>query len=187
MVGSIYIDAYNPWTDPTNLTNFTANPDDKIKPEGSVTLSWTAAQSGTGNTIDKYQIGMSISGDWIYKEVGNVTSVVIKPRDLLQSDKDIKPGMIITFAVRAHYTSQTAGYNDGWLNWVYLVDSQGNTKNIRIYKDGIIYYQHPSQGKKDCVAAYFQHPSQGKKPLRYVLVKDGSGTKRIIDEYTTHY
>lgn len=55
MTGSVTVGEYNPWTDPTPGRNVSCNPN-PVKPDTTVTISWTAGIAGTGNSIGYYSV-----------------------------------------------------------------------------------------------------------------------------------
>ena len=178
----VHINAYNPWTDPTNLSNVRVSPA-QIKPEGSVTVSWTAGSGGSGNTVDKYEVQVRDSADgantWYSCGETTGTSMDVTP---LNKRAKIKPGETLYFRARGHCHSTTTGYDDYWMSWIDAGSS------VSVYKDGIIYYQQDGSTRKDCTMAYVQQDTNVRKAVRYVLVQSTeTGSYKIIDEYTTHY
>ena len=55
MAGTVSVGDYNPWTDPTPGRNVSCNPN-PVKPDTTVTISWTAGIAGTGNSIGYYSV-----------------------------------------------------------------------------------------------------------------------------------
>ena len=182
MAGSVTISSYNPWTDPTNLKNVSVTPA-SIKPEGNVTVSWTKAQAGTGNSISKYQVQFKDSADsgWTnYSDniSSSTSSVTYQP---LSYRAKIKPGETLSFRVRAYCSSSTSGHDSYWMGWV----NAGST--VSVYKDGSIIYKNSGGGTNEVTKVYVKDGSGNTQKVRYARVKDGNGNQHVIDVYTTHY
>lgn len=179
----ISISAYNPWTDPTNLSGVT-NSATTRKPDWDLKVSWNAAKAGTGNSISKYRVQMRrYRGSWSsWTDVNtNVTgtSLTFNPGSII----NLRPGDLIATRVAVYVTSNTSGHDSGWLGYV-----EASNNNVTIYKDGIVYYISSAGGSKtECTMAYYYDSSGNKKKSRYIVVKDSEGTTHIIDMYTTNY
>lgn len=60
MKGSVSVGSYNPWSDPTpgrnpkcKINNVEVS---SVKPDSSITITWTAGKAGTGNSIGYYSV-----------------------------------------------------------------------------------------------------------------------------------
>lgn len=174
-----------PWSDPTNVSGV-KNSVTSLKPDGSMSVSWTAAKAGTGNSITKYAVDMQRyrNGAWssniaINSSIGTGnTSLSFKPGDYV----NLRPGDLIRLSVNAYMSSSTSGHSSGWLGSVYA-----SNNNVSIYKDGIVYCIDSNGTKREGTMAYYYDANGTKRKSRYIVVKDSSGATRVIDMYTTNY
>lgn len=146
MDGSVSVSSYTPWSDPTPGRNLKCSPT-SVKPDTSVTLTWTAGVAGTGNSIGKYSISYNRyrNGSWSGRTTlnNNITGTTYTYN---LNNLSLRPGDIIKFDVDTYINSSTTGHTSGW--W-YNNDTQ-NTGNISVYKDGIIYYKDLSGVSHEC-------------------------------------
>ena len=174
-----------PWSDPINASNV-RNSVTTLKPDGSMSVSWSAARAGTGNSITKYAVDMQRyrNGAWssnvaINNSIGTgTTSLSFRPGDYI----NLRPGDQLRFSVNTYMTSSTSGYSSGWLGSIYA-----SNNNVSIYKDGIVYNIDANGTKRECTMAYYYDSNGTKRKSRYIVVKDSGGATRIIDMYTTNY
>ena len=178
LVGSIYFG--DPDTPPTNITggrvynqNGVVNGDDK--PDWDFYVDWWGESAGT-HTISHYNLDIYNAAD-LNSRVAVVENVKKFTRYNFESLlPKCKVGETYAFYVNALID------NSYWLGKVYI-------GSIKLYKDGIVWVKNYSNGSKvEAPMAYNKYYTDGsKKKSRYILVKDISGAKRIIDMYTTHY
>lgn len=183
-VGDVGIGAYNPWSDPTPGHNVRCSPN-PVKPDSTVTITWTGGTAGTGNSIGYYSVNYNRyrNGSWSGRAA--LTSNTGATSFSYNLDNlNLRPGDIVKFDVDTYiYAAGDSGHSSGW--W-YGTDAQ-NTGNINVYKDGIIYYKDFSGTIHECTMAYSKDTSGSSHNARYIQVKDTSGTIHSIDVYTTKY
>ena len=181
-VGSLDISAvpYNPWSDPTNLKNVTVSTNN-IKPDGSFTVSWTAATGGTGNHISKYKVEFYSSriGSWTSAGEPTSTSKSVKPIDYVAKNK-VRVSDTIKCRVSAYMVSDVSGHSSGWLSAVSGPD-------VSVYKDGIIQYKTNNSNTVEVTKGYYKDSGGNTKKMRYAKYKTSGGATKIIDVYTEHY
>ena len=178
LVGSIYFG--DPDTPPTNITggrvynqNGVVNGDDKL--DWDFYVDWWGESAGT-HTISHYNLDIYNAAN-LNRRVAVVENVKKFTRYNFESLlPKCKVGETYAFYVNALID------NSYWLGKVYI-------GSIKLYKDGIVWVKNYSNGSKvEATMAYNKYYTNGsKKKSRYILVKDISGAKRIIDMYTTHY
>ena len=178
LVGSIYFG--DPDTPPTNITggrvynqNGVVNGDDKL--DWDFYVDWWGESAGT-HTISHYNLDIYNAAD-LNSRVAVVENVKKFTKYNFESLlPKCKVGETYAFYVNALID------NSYWLGKVYI-------GSIKLYKDGIVWVKNYSNGSKiEATMAYNKYYTDGsKKKSRYILVKDISGAKRIIDMYTTHY
>lgn len=187
MSGSCSIGSYNPWSNPKQAV-VARDLTSKIKPDGSLTVRWSKASSGSGNTVDYYSVNMQRyrNGAWSERKAVannvaiNTTSATYKPGDYI----NLRPGDKIRFDVNTYVTPVTNGGSAGWTEEAYGFNY---SNEITIYQDGIIYYKDGSGAVHVCTMGYGKDTSGSNHKARYVQVKDTSGATHSIDVYTTNY
>ena len=172
--------AYVSDTPPTNITggrvynqNGVVNGDDK--PDWDFYVDWWGESAGT-HTISHYNLDIYNAAN-LNSRVAVVENVKKFTRYNFESLlPKCKVGETYAFYVDALID------NSYWLGKVYI-------GSIKLYKDGIVWVKNYSNGSKvEATMAYNKYYTNGsKKKSRYILVKDISGAKRIIDMYITHY
>lgn len=166
----VEVPAYQSWTNPTGATNVKTNVS-KVKPDGSLTVSWTAAKSGTGNTVQYYTVNYSINGGARTAYNSNVsinsTSLSINIANL-----GVKSGDNIVFDVDTWYSPTQSGGSGAWTGY-------SSSSAVSVYKDGCIYYKDGST-KRECTTIYYKDGST-KRSARYIKVKDSSGATYVVD------
>ena len=177
---TISVPAYVSDTPPTNITggrvynqNGVVNGDDK--PDWDFYVDWWGESAGT-HTISHYNLDIYNAAN-LNRRVAVVENVKKFTRYNFESLlPKCKVGETYAFYVDALID------NSYWLGKVYI-------GSIKLYKDGIVWVKNYSNGSKvEATMAYNKYYTNGsKKKSRYILVKDISGAKRIIDMYTTHY
>lgn len=185
--GSLSFSSYNPWSNPKQAV-VARDLASKIKPDGSLTVRWSKASSGSGNTVDYYSVNMQRyrNGAWSErKAVANnvaidTTSATYKPGDYI----NLRPGDKIRFDVNTYANPVTNGGSAGWTEEAYGFNY---SNEITIYQDGIIYYKNGSGAVHVCTMGYSKGTSGSNHKARYVQVKDTSGVTHSIDVYTTNY
>ena len=167
---NVAVPAYQSWTNPTGATNVKTNIS-KVKPDGSLTVSWTAAKSGTGNTVKYYAVNYSINGGARTTYNSNVsinsTSLSINIANL-----GVKSGDKIVFDVDTWYSPTQSGGSGAWTGY-------SSSPAVSVYKDGCIYYKDGST-KRECTTIYYKDGST-KRSARYIKVKDSSGATYVVD------
>ncbi|MBQ3422836.1 MAG: hypothetical protein IJH34_14525 [Romboutsia sp.] len=179
IVGSITFDVPSPEVPPTNITwgavyNQSGVQNGNEKPDREFYVNWGGESAGT-HTISQYNLDIYKSTD-LNTIVATEANVGKNVRYNFETYlPKCKPGETYVFFLNILID------NSYWLGRTEL-------GRILLYKDGIVYYKNGSGTKIECTSAYNKNISGGtKNKSRYILVKDMSGTKRVIDMYTTHY
>lgn len=170
------LDAVTPSpTNPADVTSLTASPN-RIKPDGSFTISWTPGSMGN-STIKEYHVDTrkytassnSWSG-WDYKKnAGTATSATFTGRGLYS---DLVPGDQIQFRIGV-------GNNAG----MWSPEAGRRTVTITAYKDGKIMYKDASGTVREIRIIRIKDANGGYHDVRWVRIKDASGGYHNIDLY----
>lgn len=175
--GSLYFG--NPDTPPTNITggavyntNGVQNGNDKL--DWDFYVDWWGEAAGT-HTISQYRLDLCTSTTG-----AAVTSIANVKKFTRYNFETLLPKCKVGETYYFYMNMQID--SSYWMPKVLI-------GSIKLYKDGIIYVKRYSDGAKiEATMIYNKYYTNGtKNKARYILVKDITGAKRIIDVYTTHY
>lgn len=180
-VGSMSMSAlpYNPEVPPTNVTggkiyNQSGVQNGDEKPDRNFSATWSGYSAGT-HSITQFNLDLYRSTD-----LNTIVSTVSRASKNTQYNfQSLMPKCKVgeTYVV---YVNMLVDGNR-WMGRVRL-------GQIKLYKDGIVYFKDSSGNKREATMAYNKNINNGaKNTSRYILVKDINGNKRILDMYTTHY
>ena len=169
---TINVPEYQNWTAPTNVKNVKATPN-KVKPDGTVTVTWTKPESGTNSPVTYCTVNYAKNGGNRTAYDSNV-SVTTTSKTINIADLGVNPGDTLVFDVDTYCTNKDGQGTAGWLGYV-------SSGTVTVYKDGCIYYKNSSGQKIECKKSYYKNSSSQKINNRYMKVKDSSGTTHIID------
>ena len=168
----VSVPAYQNWTAPTGASNVSASPSN-IKPDGTVTVSWTAAHGGTNSPVTFYTLNYSKNETARVAYDSNV-DINLTSKTVNLSNIGVVPGDKLVFDIDTWCTNIDGHGNGGWVGPSY-------SGEVVVYKDGCIYYKNSSGQKIECNIAYYKNSNGDKINNRYIKVKDGSGTTHVID------